>query len=459
MTPSATSAPEPEPPDAVGDAFQREERAGLAFALWGRLLVLGFLTVWVLSTLPAERSVPYAALLGLFMALGVAPYVLRRLGFGSWLWTAGFLTLDVALLTYFLVVPAPIFELTPQLNLRLPNFLYLGVFLVGMALSYSPGLVIWTGGWSILAWSAGVLWVVGLPESVAYTSVQMLDSGLFSRDEITALLLDENFVSLTAWYNQTIFLVLVTLILAVTAWRSRRLVRRQVMAEAARANLSRYFSPNLVDDLARSGESLDRVAVQKVAVLFVDMVGFTRQTEAMPPDRVIALLREYHGRLARVVFAHDGTVDKYIGDAVMAHFGTPRTRDDDPVRALACARAMLAEIDAWNRERHERGDPPIEVGIGLHCGEVVVGNVGDSRRLEYTVLGDTVNVANRLEALTRELDARLIVSDVVASEARDAVGSDPALMHGLDREADRTLRGRHTPVSIWVLRRPAAAPV
>ena len=208
-------------------------------------------------------------------------------------------------------------------------------------------------------------------------------------------------------------------------------------------------------ELASGGGSPGEPAVQPVAVLFADMVGFTTVSERLAPGELVALLRDFHGRLARITFAHDGTVDKYIGDAIMVHFGTPRPQPDDPVRALACAAEMVAEIRRWNAERVAAGAMPIGIGIGLHYGDVVVGNIGDARRLEYTVLGDTVNVASRLERLTRETGAALVASDDLVRAVR-ACGVDArALVADLDRERTRTVRGRDAPVAIWTA--PAGA--
>ena len=114
------------------------------------------------------------------------------------------------------------------------------------------------------------------------------------------------------------------------------------------------------------------------------MVGFTAISERLRPEALLGLLRDFHGRLARVAFAHDGTVDKYIGDAIMVHFGTPRVQKDDPARALACAAAMIGEIRRWNVERVQAGELPIRIGIGVHYGEVLVGNIGDAQRLEQS---------------------------------------------------------------------------
>jgi adenylate cyclase len=440
--------------NGVAAGIAREEHVGLAYMFYGRLVALGLLAVWVAATLPFERSGAYLGAIVMFALLGAPPYFLARRGWGGWKVTAVFLAIDAALLTYILIVPPPFFAegWTVQLNLRLPNFLYLGVFLVGMALSYSPALVIWTGVAAIAAWTAGFLWVAFLPDSHAYSSRDVLDGEM--RSSLSATLgrfADPKSVSLTVLYNQIVFLVLVTLILAIAVWRSRLLVRRQAAAEAERAALSRYFSPNIVRELSTSGRAFERPSVQPAAVLFADMVGFTAISEKLSPEALVGLLRDFHGRLARVAFAHGGTVDKYIGDAIMVHFGTPRPQPDDPARALACAAAMIDELRRWNAERARAGEAPIGIGIGVHYGEVLVGNIGDARRLEYTVLGDTVNVASRLERLTRETGAPLIVSDALVTAVR-ACGREPAaVVDGLRRDQARTVRGRREPVAIWCL--------
>ena len=451
------SALRPGPPaggaecQGVGDGIAQEELKGLSYMFWGRLAALAVLAVWAL-TLPFERSAGYLSAIAAFALLGAPPYLLGRQGYGRTSVLAAFLILDAAILTYVLVVP-PTFYVegwTAQLNLRLPNFVYVGIFLVGMSLSYSPWLVMWAGIAAIVAWSIGFLWVALLPDTLMTTSRQSLDSGM-SSEAVIGRFLDPRSVSLTNFFNQIVFLGLVTLILTATVWRSRQLVRRQVAAESERASLSRYFSPNIVRELSANASALDRPVVQEAAILFADMVGFTRLTERMEPEALIGFLREFHGRLARVAFSNGGTVDKYIGDAIMLHFGTPRPRDDDPVRALACAGAMIAEIERWNFERAAEGKGPIEIGIGLHYGEVVVGNIGHAQRLEFTVLGDAVNVASRLERLTRHTGSRLMISDDLV-RAVQSRGHEPTnIIEGLRRDRTRTIRGRQQSIAAWCL--------
>ena len=434
----------------IAGAIAREEVAGLAYMFWGRVAALTLLAAWVLLTLPFARSQMYLLAIIVFALLGAPSYLLARRGIHSTLATAFFLLLDASILTYILIVPPPFLaeQWTPQLNYRLPNFLYFGLFLASMALSYSPTLVIWAGVASIAAWSTGFLWVVTLPETIRTTSRSQLDSGL-SPETIISNFLNPNSVSLTSWYNQLVFLALITGILALAVWRARRLVYRRATAEAERAALSRYFSPNIVRELSTRSPELAQPAVQPVAVLFADMVGFTAISERMTPNALVALLREFHGRLVQVAFAHGGTIDKYIGDAIMVHFGTPRQQREDPVRALACAGAMIGEIRGWSAERVRHGEVPIEIGVGVHYGEVLVGNIGDARRLEYTVLGDTVNVASRLERMTREAGVPLIVSDDLVMAVRGC-GEDPCvIIKDLFRDTERTVRGRRQPIAIW----------
>jgi adenylate cyclase len=435
----------------VGEGIAQEELKGLSYMFWGRLAALTILAVWAL-TLPFERSSGYLSAIAAFALLGAPPYLLARRGYGGAPILAAFLILDAAILTYVLVMPPPFYVegWTAQLNLRLPNFLYLGIFLVGMSLSYSPWLVMWAGIGVIVAWSTGFLWIALLPDTLMTTSRQSLDSGMSSQAVISRFL-DPRAVSLTIFFNQIVFLGLVTLILTATVWRSRHLVRRQVAAESERASLSRYFSPNIVRELSANASALDRPVVQEAAILFADMVGFTRLTERMEPEALIGLLREFHGRLARVAFSNGGTVDKYIGDAIMLHFGTPRPRDDDPVRALACAGAMIAEIERWSFERVRGGKEPIEIGIGLHYGEVVVGNIGHAQRLEFTVLGDVVNVASRLERLTRRVATRLIVSDDLIRAVKSRGLEPTTIVEGLRLDRTQTVRGGLRPIAVWSL--------
>ena len=201
---------------------------------------------------------------------------------------------------------------------------------------------------------------------------------------------------------------------------------------------------------------LGQVRTLPVAVLFADIVGFTRLSEHLPPERVIELLRSFHRRMACTVFAHQGTLDKYIGDAAMATFGVPHTGKEDAFNALRCARAMIDELARWSEKRHARGAEPVRAGIGVHFGPAVLGDIGDERRLEYAVIGDTVNVASRIERLTRALGVDILVShDLVEAAKRQAPDQAAGVLASFVRGPARTLRGRAGPVALWSYRATA----
>ncbi|MBL8698557.1 MAG: PAS-domain containing protein [Alphaproteobacteria bacterium] len=218
-------------------------------------------------------------------------------------------------------------------------------------------------------------------------------------------------------------------------------ITRLKTTERARANLARYVAPNLVEELAKADEPFGAPRSQRVGVMFVDMVGFTRMAAAREPVEVFALLRDYHARLARTVFEHGGTLDKFTGDGIMATFGTPHPGPRDAANAIACARAIADDIAAWNAERAQ----PIRVGIGVHWGDALIGTIGDARRLEFAVVGDTVNIASRLESLSRDLGVTITAS-AAAVEAAIAAGADSA---GFVARGPQALRGRAGAIDVW----------
>jgi adenylate cyclase len=162
------------------------------------------------------------------------------------------------------------------------------------------------------------------------------------------------------------------------------------------------------------------------------------------------LLRDFHGRMAACVFAHGGTLDKFIGDGLMATFGTPEPQADAADRAYACGLAMLAAIEEWTAGRAAAGELPVGVGIGIHLGPVTMGDIGGggdgehgmTQRFEFAVIGDTVNVASRLERLTRELGVALLVSDALVR----ALDPRPAALRPL---GPHQLDGRSGSIGVW----------
>jgi adenylate cyclase len=165
----------------------------------------------------------------------------------------------------------------------------------------------------------------------------------------------------------------------------------------------------------------------------------------------MGVLREFHQRMARCVFDHEGTIDKYIGDALMATFGTPRAGSRDATHALRCARAMVRAIEAWNIERPRDGEQPVAIGVGVHYGPVAIGDVGDPQSLAFAVVGDTVNVSSRLQSLTRDLHVSLVVSqDLIDAVRAEGVFGEQEFA-GLQRVEGQAIRGREGLMTVWTL--------
>jgi adenylate cyclase len=234
------------------------------------------------------------------------------------------------------------------------------------------------------------------------------------------------------------------------AAKLREMDRQRMAAERARNNLSRYFSPNIVELLAAQDEPLGAGRRETVAVLFADIVAFTRMAELMAPEDVLAMLREFHTRMTAQIFASGGTVDRYMGDGIVAVFGATAASPDDAASALNCAEMMLETLERWNHEREEKGDARLDIGIGLNYGPVVLGDVGSEHGMSFTAIGDTVNTAARLQVLTRSLKTPLVVGDAVV-RAIQALSPEVAAerIGRLEDLGEHSLRGRASPVRIW----------
>jgi adenylate cyclase len=190
-----------------------------------------------------------------------------------------------------------------------------------------------------------------------------------------------------------------------------------------RRTFGRYLSDDVVTSLLESDGGLEiRGERRRVSILVADLRGFTSLTQALDPDEIVAILNNYLATMADVIQEYEGTVDEFLGDAILAHFGALSTREDDAERAVACAIAMQLAIEDVNRVSRERGLPAVEMGIGVATGEVIVGNLGSEKRSKHTAIGSAVNLASRIEGYT--MGGEILLSQTTFDDVADLVQVD-----------------------------------
>ena len=203
----------------------------------------------------------------------------------------------------------------------------------------------------------------------------------------------------------------------------REAQRRQAEAERAHASLSRYFSPNLAERLASDADAIDLGGQRReIATLFTDIASFTALVETLEPDVLGPLLNDYLTGMTDLVFAHDGTVAKIVGDALHVLFGAPGEQPDHASRAVNCALALDEYAQSFRERWREKGIALGVTRIGVHAGPAIVGNFGSGRFFDYTAYGDTINIAARLEAANKQLGTRICVSAILAAKVKDFKG-------------------------------------
>lgn len=210
-----------------------------------------------------------------------------------------------------------------------------------------------------------------------------------------------------------------------------RLAKKQV-----EAMFGRYVAPAVVDEILKGGEKALKLGGQKkdIAVLFVDIRGFTPLSEALPPEQVVAVLNQYLEITTKAVFDHGGTVDKFIGDATMALFNAPLDQEDYVFQAVKAGFSMAAAGKALEKELEQIAGKTVQFGIGIHCGEAVVGNIGTKKRMDYTAIGSTVNMAARLES--RAKAGEVLISPEIQERLKGRIQTEslgPCFLKGISK--------------------------
>lgn len=404
---------EPPVPHSQEGLLRAAERQGLRLAIAGRsaaILLLGAWLIWSRAGTP-ENAARYLALLAILAALGALHYSLITTRRNRGLLKYAFVTLDVAIVSA-LVATKPLYETAdlPQVMIyRATIFPFYFVLVAISGLSLSPRLVCWTGLAGALGWAAAFAYVL-------HDSGTVLDwddvPPAPTAAEVVGTVLSPSFAGAGSRTQEILALLAVAALFAVVIARARSTLQHRLAAERDRDTLSLVFGQVVPEAIARA--MIERRGVlapveREATVVFADIEGFTPIVERIGAVRTVAMLNAYFDTVTRIVADHSGIITEFLGDGVLVTFGVPL---EDPAHADNAVRACLA-IQKAVAEKRFAGEC-LKVRIGVNTGPVAAGHVGGGGRNSYTVYGETVNLAARLEALNREQGTAILVADATA---------------------------------------------
>ena len=322
--------------------------------------------------------------------------------------------------------------------LKAPTLLYVFIFISLRALSFSPKYLLVTGLTAAIGWLALVGYAVFEPDGTERVT----------RDYIEYM--TSATILIGAEIDKVISIILVTVILAIAVARSRARLVSAMAEHTAANNLSRFLEPNVAQSV-RTGRDVPEIgsgSEREAAVLFIDLRGFTALAAQLSPRDLIALLGRYQHLVVPIVHSHGGSITTFLGDGIMITFGAVQPSNTYAADAFRCAHALLTGISDWSAERHKAGLSEIRVGIGIEVGLVVCGPIGDEQRLEYAVVGDTVNRAAKLQNHTKQEKVAALAS---ANAYRRAQAQGYMARANLSSRLASNVEGIASPVDLVVV--------
>jgi adenylate cyclase len=389
-------------PERVAQAIETQQRhSEILTSLVQLVVVLAFGALW-LSVPRAEGEVQMLVIVPSVLWIYVIFTLLRLLlAWRGWLpdWL---LYLSTVIDMTLLVVTIWSFHLQyaqpATFYLKAPTQLYFFIFIALRALRFQVRFVIVAGLAAAAGWAALTLYVL---------------SGRGGDPNVTRDFVDyatSNATLIGAEVDRIVAMLTVTAILALAIGRARRMLVRAVAERQAARDLAQFFDPGVATRItgAQIGLRPGHGETRHATIVVIDIRGFTRLSAAMPPDEVVSLLQDYHARLCPIIQAHGGAIDKFLGDGILASYGAVTRSDRHAADALRAIAALLAAAAAWSEERRAAGLVPVAIGMAAASGSVLFGVVGDGARLEYTIIGDAVNLATKLEAHNKVLSTQAL---------------------------------------------------
>jgi adenylate cyclase len=391
-------------PPIVRDRIAREQDKSERLISWIQLAIVGaFGLLYFSSRITAPMATHIWLLTPLAIGLYFAATVIRlfmsyRIRLGFWLLT-GSIVIDMTLL-YSLIWSFHLqYVQPPSFYLKAPTLLYVFIFIALRALRFEARYVVMAGIAASIGWLALILYVIGSDPANA----------MITRSYVAYL--TSNAVLIGAEIDKIISIMVVTIVLALAVRRARSRLIEAVTGRQASENLSRFFSPEIASHISRDGHQLTAGAGQscEAAILNLDVRGFTKLASMASPQEVMGVLADYQRQMVPIIQRHGGSIDKFLGDGIMATFGATRTQEDYAARALAALEECMQAAAKWVEEQQREGRPPLAVNGAVASGRIIAGAVGDETRLEYTVIGDAVNLSAKLEKQNKVIGCRALV--------------------------------------------------
>lgn len=425
---------------AIDRALRDSELRGLAYALYGRTAALLLIALWFAFAWRSPNQPVIVVAVLAFTALGLAHvWLSRRPAYRRW-WTCAFFSIDIAAVAcVFAFVPVTQGGDVPQIfAFRVYGIHYFLLIIGAAALTLQPGLILWAGGMIVAAWWGAWLHVVaGMTRRLTWTDIPAAATS----EEYLGVFLDPDFTGRGSRIEETALVMGLAALLAFSVSRARRVVRNLAATQEERAFVTRAFSQYVpeavVQALLQNRAALAPVR-REASVLFLDIKGFSGFAEGRAPEAVITTLNGFFDAVTEVIAGHGGVVVSLQGDALLAVFNVPLDLDDHAGAAIRAARDLL-HLTARQSFDGQR----FTIRVGVNTGPVAAGSAGGRGRQSYTVYGDAVNVAARLEQANKETGTRLLVADATVNAARDKPGVVPV--------GTIAVRGRAASVSVWTL--------
>lgn len=340
----------------------------------------------------------------------------------------------------------------PALYLKAPTLMYVFILIALRTLRFEPGMVILTGVAASVGWVVAVIYAVFHDQSC---DLGQLVAAMRAGDACNITRMFPDYITsyqilLGAEIDKIVSMLMVTAILAIALLRARKLLIRATAEHQAAAELSRFFAPEIAGRIRATEAAIKPgdAELRDAAILMTDLRGFTPMSEKLLPKEVMALLSAYQSRVVAAISAEGGSVDKFMGDGILASFGAAVTSERPAAEALRAAERVLQDCRHWQRERRDAGLEAPAIGLAVTTGRVMFGAIGDASRLEYTVIGEPVNTAAKLEKHTKAEGVAALCLAETYEQALEQ-GYQPARDH--ERRKGRPVEGVPTPLDLVVL--------